>query len=84
MRPEVQVLPGPLLALTSRMLVVSSAAAAAAAGGRGVFGIKTSYLVTVPGHESALLSSNDYGSSVERDGGGHPVYGDTGEGGVRA
>jgi hypothetical protein len=37
--------------------------------GRGVFGIKTSYLVTVPCHESALLSSHDFGSSVRRRGG---------------
>ena len=37
--------------------------------GRGVFGIETSYLVTVPCHGSALLSSDDFGSSVRRRGG---------------
>jgi hypothetical protein len=31
---------------------------------------------SISGAPGALLSSDDYGSSVERRGGGHPVYGD--------
>src|SRR5215218_6359204 len=65
MRPEVQVLPGPPPALTSR----NAGCFVRRPSGRGVFGIKTSYLVTVPCHESALLSSGDFGSSVRRRGG---------------
>jgi hypothetical protein len=31
-------------------------------------------------HRGAVLSSDDFGSSVKRDGGGHRVYGDESEG----
>src|SRR4030095_10452154 len=60
MRPEVQVLPGPPPALTSR----NAGCLVRRPSGRGRCGIKTSYLVTVPGHASSLLCSDDFGSSV--------------------
>jgi hypothetical protein len=70
MKSEVQVLPGPLPALTTR----NAGCLVRRPSGRGVFGIKSSYLVTVPCRGSALLSSDDFGSSVGRRGGCHSVY----------
>src|SRR4029453_8927363 len=73
MRPEVQALPGPLPALTSRNAgrLIRSQMGSAGAGSRTLTWLPLLVMVSC----AALLSVDNYGSSIESDDGGHRVYG---------